>query len=38
MALQALTTETILNRLADITDTSIENVSSADAKWLKENM
>ena len=38
MALQALTTEATLSRLADITDTSIADTSSADTKWLKENM
>ena len=39
MALQALTTKAILSRPADITDTSIADISSsADAEWLKENM
>jgi len=38
MALQALTTEAILSRPADVTDTSIADTSSTDTKWLRENM
>jgi len=39
MALQAPTTKATSSRLVDVTDTSIVNVSSsADVKWLRENM
>ena len=38
MALQVLTTKVTLSRPVDITDTSIADTSSADAKWLRENM
>ena len=39
MAPQASTTKATSNRPADITDTSMaDTITSADTKWLKENM
>ena len=38
MAPQALTTKATSSRPADKTDTSMADITSADTKWLKENM